>query len=220
MTKKISVRLDELEDEKLLFLYNLYNIEKGDQSTRFRNLLHAIYAEKMNLSETPTHSTTENDLLEILEGWDCAYRAVVHRFDKFLKRQVPFVHCSAVNTRRILGSNLIDIAVCRKCHDRGADSVFIAIPAPKKTEKPEPISKPEPVKKPVRRCAECGADISRAESWKTLCYSCWHKRQNPAWQGQKQPLKGSPADLRKKEADAIRRANEKMNTKNENETEE
>lgn len=209
MSKKLSVRLDKSHHEKLTSLYKLYRIESETDTDCFRELLDALYSEKFNPSSTPTLSTNQFPELELLDGWNCAYRAVVYRFDKFTKKQVPFVYCSAMNTRKFLGTNVIDIAVCKKCHDRGASTNFIAIPAPKKPIENEKAEYLERARK-QRKCVDCGEDITDLAEWKTRCMSCWRKSQNPSWQSDTKPLQGSPMDLRLKEAARIKKANQKL----------
>lgn len=216
MNKLLQVRLKKSHQEKLTFLYKLYQVKTESDSDRFRELLDALYSEKVNPSSTPTLSTSQHLELELLSDWDCAFRAVVYRFDKFTKKQVPFVYCSAMNTRKILGTNVIDIAVCKKCHLRGASTNFVALPAPKKPLEKEKVEFLDRARK-QRKCVDCGEDITGLAEWKSRCMSCWRKSQSPALQGERKPLAGSPMALRMKEAEAIRRANEKLNNKSKEE---
>ncbi len=213
MSKLIGVRLNKDHQEKLSFLYNLYQIESETDTERFRKLLDAIYSEKRNLSDTPTLSTTQHQELELLDGWDCVYRVLIYPHNKFSKKKEPKIFCLNPTTREILKTNELYIAICKKCHDTNGSINAPELPAPKKqdslaTEKEEFLKK---ARLKNRKCVDCGEDISTFDEWKTRCMSCWRKKQNPASQSETKPLRGSPMDLRKREADAIRRANERMN---------
>jgi hypothetical protein len=220
---KLSVELSEEDYQEVVFLYKHFGIETTPISTALRKFFHSTYSLLTEEQKQSDSSRTEESQLELLDDWDCAYRALVPVWNKFKQRDEMKIHCSATDTRRILGTNIIHISICKKCHDRGASTNFIAIPAPKKVEKPQSASKPQSVQKQNlgnRKCLDCGCNISMLEDWKTRCASCYRKKQNPAWQGDAKPLAGSPLDLRMKEAEAIRRAHEEINEKNDTKTEE
>ena len=210
MSKLLQVRLKKSRQEKLAFLYKLYRIEIETDADLFREMLDLIYSEKTEQSTTTTLSTTQHSELELLEGWDCSFRAIVSVWNKHTKKMEPKVDCGHATTRQIRGTTIMPISVCKKCHDRGGSTKLLSLPSPKKPEKPTSKPQPESVQK-QRKCIDCGCDISKLEEWKSRCMLCWQKKQNPAWQGDGKPLKGSPEDLREREADAIRRADAKMN---------
>jgi len=204
MSKLLGVRLNRSRQEKLIFLYKLYHIESKTETNRFRKLLDAIYSEKQNSSESPTLSTTQHPDLELLEGWDCVYRVLIYPHNRISKKKEPKIFCLNPTTREILRTNELYIPICRKCHDTNG-SIRYELPEPKKPKKITSKTQPKPVPK-QRRCVDCGADISYlSEEWKTRCPSCYWKSKSSVWQGEGKPLRGSPADLRKREADRFRR---------------
>jgi hypothetical protein len=206
MTKTISVRLDKSRQEKLTFLYKLYQVKSEKDSDRFRELLDKIYSEILEPSNTSTLSKTPHKELELLEGWDCANRAVVYRFDKHSKKKEPRVFCIRIDTRKILGTNVIDISVCKKCHDTVGSIKLLTPPEPKKPT-PKPQSKTS-----KRQCIDCGSDISRLDEWKKRCLDCWRieqvRKQKGNYDGK--PLPGSPMAIRKQLAARTRSADEKL----------
>jgi len=210
MSKIISVRLDKSRQEKLTFLYKLYQCDSEKDSDRFRELLDAVYSEKLNPSDTPTLSTNQHPDLELLDGWDCVYRVLIYPYNKISKKKEPMIFCLNPTTRGILKTNELYIPICKKCHDTKGSIKPPELPEPKKPLEKEKAAFLERSRK-QRKCADCGCDISNLDDWKTLCYSCWKKKQNPAGQSETKPLGGSPADLRKREADAIRRVHERIN---------
>ncbi len=209
----LSVELNEEQYQEILFLYKYFGIEPNPISTALRKLYHAIYSEKINPSDTPTLSTNHTSELELLEGWDCVYRVLIHPYHKISKKREPMIWCTHPKVREYFKTNEIYIEVCKNCHENGGSLNTLSLSAPKKQdsiskEKEEFLKKAQSKN---RKCLTCGKDISKLEDWKTLCLSCWKKNQNPASQSETKPLRGSPMDLRKQEADAIRRANERMN---------
>lgn len=211
MSKQLSVRLDKSRLEKLAFLYKLYRIKNETDTDCFREMLDKLYSEKTENQEQ-SESSRHEDQVQILEGWDCTFRFPVDRYHKQTREWLRKVLCFNPKTREIVKTNELDAEVCKRCYDTGGSANMPVLSEPKKTQKPRPTSKPQTVKK-ERKCVDCGCDISNLEDWKTLCLLCWKRKQNPAWQGEGKPLAGSPMALRMKEAEAIRRANERMNEK-------
>ena len=212
MSKKLSVRLNESQQEELTFLYKLYQIKNETDADRFRNLLHAIYSEKNEQLES-------EETLEALPSCPMIPTLIT------LGKHKGMVFCPNPKVVGLRKGNHVSLGVCLNCWIRQENArEHEGIPTSETTLAPEyDVKEPEPKKsKPQsvqkqRKCIDCGCDISNLEDWKTLCLSCWQRKQNPAWQGEGKPLAGSPMALRMKEAEAIRRANAKLNTKSKEE---
>ena len=199
------MRLDKRRHEKLVFLYNLYQIKSETDADRFRELLDSIYSEKLNPSDTPTLSTTQHQELELLDGWDCVYRVLIHPHNKFSKKKEPKIFCLNPTTREILKTNELYVEVCKKCHDTNGSINTPELPAPKKEdsiqqEKEEYLKR---ARSKARKCLTCGEDISKLDAWKTLCLSCWRKNQNSA-----STIDQTPKPLTEFEAERIKRQQE------------